>query len=234
MRLLLFDIDGTLVDTRGAGLAALLDAVEDVFEVPRASVPALDLAGATDGAVLRTLFQHLGLNDERTTRERYLTCYLSHLERRLHEDSFGGVSLPGVMGLIGALAQMPRVRLGLLTGNVRAGAERKLKRFELDAFFEEGAFGDDADDRNLSGPVAVRRFESRVGHAILSDEVIVIGDTVKDVACATALGARCLAVATGVHGRSGLVESGAWRCVDDLTDTAGLVELLTGPLKWEA
>jgi phosphoglycolate phosphatase-like HAD superfamily hydrolase len=230
MRLLLFDIDGTLVDTRGAGLAALLDAVEEVFEVPRGSVPPLDLAGATDGAVLRALFQHLGLADEASLRQRYLTHYLKHLERRLHDDAFHGVSLPGVMGLITELARLPEVGLGLLTGNVRAGAGHKLKRFGLDAFFEEGAFGDDADDRNLLGPVAVRRFESRVGRAIPVDEVIVIGDTVKDVACAKALGARCLAVATGVHGRAGLVESGAWHCLDDLEEVAKVVELLTGPL----
>jgi phosphoglycolate phosphatase-like HAD superfamily hydrolase len=227
MRLLLFDIDGTLVDTRGSGLAALLDAVEDVFQVPRESVPALDLAGATDGAVLRTLFQHLGRVDDLHTRQRYLECYVQHLERRLCGDAFAGVCLPGVMGLMAELARLPEVRLGLLTGNVRAGADRKLKRFELERFFEEGAFGDDADDRNLLGPVAVQRFEKRLGKPIPVEEVIVIGDTVKDVACARALGARCLAVATGVQGRTGLLESGAWHCLDDLQNTDQVVNLLT-------
>lgn len=230
MRLLLFDIDGTLVDTRGAGLASLLDAVEEVFEVSRESVPPLDLAGATDGAVLRTLFRDLGLKDEPRLRRKYLDAYLDHLARRLSDDEFAGVSLPGVPGLIEVLAEVPHVSLGLLTGNVRAGAEHKLRRFDLNGFFVEGAFGDDADDRNLLGPVAVGRFEVLLGKSIPVDEVIVIGDTVKDVACARALGARCLAVATGTHGRAGLLESGAWHCLDDFQDTERVVKLLTGPL----
>jgi phosphoglycolate phosphatase len=229
MRLLLFDIDGTLMDTRGAGLAALLDAVEDVFEVGRDTVPALDLAGATDGGVMRSLFGSLGREDDVEVRRRYLECYLGHLKRRLNDEAFVGVALPGVFELMEALVTVPDVKLGVLTGNVRVGAEHKLRRFALDHYFEDGAFGDDADDRNLLGPVAVKRFESQLGMSIPADEVIIIGDTVKDVACARAFGARCLAVATGVHGRTGLVESGAWVMLDDLQDTAKVVSLLTEP-----
>jgi len=231
MRLLLFDIDGTLVDTRGAGLAALLDAAEDILEVERESVPVLDLAGATDGGVMRSLFGALGRADDAAIRQRYLECYLGHLKRRLQDEAFGGEALPGVATLMEALAKVPQVKLGLLTGNVRMGADHKLRRFALDHYFEDGAFGDDADDRNLLGPVAVRRFEAQAGVGIPVDEVIIIGDTVKDVACARALGARCLAVATGVHGRTGLVESGAWICLDDLQDTERVVMLLTGSLE---
>jgi phosphoglycolate phosphatase-like HAD superfamily hydrolase len=77
--------------------------------------------------------------------------------------------------------------------------------------------------------VALKRFEAQVGKRIPADEVIIIGDTVKDVACAQAFGARCLAVATGVHGRTGLVESGAWVMLDDLRDTARVMSLLTEP-----
>lgn len=229
MRLLLFDIDGTLVDTRGAGLAALLDAVEDVFEVGRDAVPALDLAGATDGGVMRSLFGSLGREDDVEVRRRYLECYLGHLKRRLNDESFVGVALPGVFELMEALVTVPGVKMGVLTGNVRVGADHKLRRFALNHYFDDGAFGDDADDRNLLGPVAVKRFESQLGMSIPADEVIIIGDTVKDVACARAFGARCLAVATGVHGRTGLMESGAWVMLDDLLDTAKVVSLLTEP-----
>lgn len=227
MRLLLFDIDGTLVDTRGAGLAALLDAVEEVLEVDRNTVPALDLAGATDGGVMRSLFGSLGLSDEVDRRRKYLDCYLGHLERRLHDDCFAGVALPGVFELLEELAGLTHVKLGVLTGNVRTGANHKLRRFALDHYFEDGAFGDDADDRNLLGPVALGRFETKVGRPIPVDDVIIIGDTVKDVACAKAFGAKCLAVATGVHGSEGLVESGAWICLEDLRDTKRVVSLLT-------
>ena len=229
MRLLLFDIDGTLVDTRGAGLAALLDAVEDVFEVRRETVPPLDLAGATDGGVVRSLLGALGRVDEAEIRSRYLECYLGHLKRRLHEEAFAGVTLPGVLELMEALVTVPGVKMGVLTGNVRVGAEHKLRRFALDHYFEDGAFGDDADDRNLLGPVALKRFEAQLGKRIPADEVIIIGDTVKDVACARAFGARCLAVATGVHGRTGLVEGGAWVMLDDLRDTERVMALLTEP-----
>jgi phosphoglycolate phosphatase len=226
MRLLLFDIDGTLVDTRGAGLAALLDAVEQVFEVDRESIPALDLAGATDGGVMRTLFGHLGIPDDLAIRARFIEAYLKRLEHRLNAAYFEGVTLPGVLELVQALSGEEQVMMGLLTGNVRGGAEQKLRRFNLHSFFVDGSFGDDADDRNLLGPVAVKRFEERCGRGIMPAEVIVIGDTPRDVACAAAFGARCLAVATGVHGRTGLDGSGAWMCLDDLRDTRQVVELL--------
>ncbi len=231
MRLLLFDIDGTLVDTRGAGLTALLDAVEEVFERDRREIPTLDLAGATDFGVVQWLFQQLGRAPEPEIRDRYLTVYLRHLQRRLDESQFGGVELPGVRRLLEALGQLQagqqeRVALGLLTGNVREGAMRKLRRFDLAHWFGEGAFGDDAADRNLLGPIAVQRFDARLGRGFGPDQVLVIGDTTKDVACAQAMGARCLAVATGTHERERLEQAGAWRCLDDLTDTALVVEWL--------
>ena len=227
MRLLLFDIDGTLVDTRGAGLGALLDAVEEVLEVSREVVPPLDLAGATDGGVIRTLFAQFGRPDHPAARQTYIGNYLRHLERRLHDDLFAGVALPGVSELLQALAAVPDVALGLLTGNVRAGAETKLKRFNLHGFFRNGAFGDDAEDRNLLGPVAVKRFEAALGRDIKPEQVIVIGDTVRDVDCAAALGARCLAVATGTHDRQRLEGSSPRHCLDDLRDTARVLDLLT-------
>lgn len=231
MRLLLFDIDGTLVDTRGAGLTALLDAVEEVFETDRREVPPLDLAGATDYGVVEWLFQQLGRVPEAELRDRYLTVYLKHLQRRLDEPQFAGVALPGVRILLEALGQVQaaeeeRVALGLLTGNVREGAMRKLRRFDLAHWFGEGAFGDDAADRNLLGPIAVQRFDERLGRGFGPDQVLVIGDTTRDVACAQAMGARCLAVATGTHERERLERAGAWRCVDDLTDTTLVMEWL--------
>jgi phosphoglycolate phosphatase len=227
MRLLLFDIDGTLVDTRGAGLTALLDAVEEVFEVERTVLPPLDLAGATDFGVVNWLFGELGCEPEEGLRRRYLDVYLRYLELRLNESLFGGVTLPGVRSLLAALEERGEaVTLGLLTGNVREGAMRKLRRFDLAQWFEEGAFGDDAADRNLLGPIAVRRFDERLGYRFEPEEVIVIGDTTRDVACARAMGARCLAVATGTHERERLQQAGAWQCLDDLTDTGRVTNLL--------
>jgi len=228
MRLLLFDIDGTLVDTCGAGLTALLDAVEEVFEVERSVLPPLDLAGATDFGVVNWLFGELGRAPDDTLRGRYVEAYLRHLQRRLDEPQFVGIALPGVRLLLAALRNAgEQVVLGLLTGNVREGAMRKLRRFDLAHWFEEGAFGDDAADRNLLGPIAVQRFDARLGWGFTADQVIVIGDTTRDVACAQAMGARCLAVTTGTHKRERLQQAGAWRCLDDLTETDRVVDLLT-------
>ncbi len=227
MRLLLFDIDGTLLDTGGAGREALLDAGAEVFQIERAAMPPLDLAGATDGSVMRGLFQHFAVQDEPALRQRFITAYLVHLQARLHAGDFPGVLLPGTRALIQTLQTQPDAfALGLLTGNVRHGATLKLRRFDLHEPFADGAFGDDADDRDHLGPVAVRRFEALLQRRFDAGQVIVIGDTIKDVRCAAALGARCLAVATGAHDRALLEQEGAWRCLDNLSDTSQVLDLL--------
>lgn len=225
-RLLLFDIDGTLLDTGGAGGASLLDAVEDIFSVRRESLPPLNLAGATDGGVIRELFTQLGHPMEAAAVRRYLDIYLGHLERRLAHADFPGVLLPGVEALLQTLVADGRADLGLLTGNVRRGAQMKLQRFGLHPHFIEGAFGDDAEDRNLLGPVAMQRMSQTTGRQYSAQDVIVIGDTPKDIACAHAIGARCLAVGTGHFQAETLRSHSPWLCLSDLSDTSAVREAL--------
>jgi phosphoglycolate phosphatase len=225
-RLLLFDIDGTLLDTGGAGGASLLDAAEEVLGVPRESLPPLDLAGATDGGVIRRLFGQTGHEVSDALVRQYLACYLQRLQSRLKHESFAGETLPGVQSLLSLLMNCAGVDLGLLTGNVRAGADAKLRRFQLNSYFQDGAFGDDAEDRNLLGPVALRRMQAVTGRTYRIDQIIVIGDTPKDIACAHALGARCLAVGTGHFTAEALAAHEPWKVLEDLTEFQQVCDLL--------
>jgi phosphoglycolate phosphatase-like HAD superfamily hydrolase len=225
-RLLLFDIDGTLLDTGGAGGASLLDAAEALFGISRQELPPLDLAGATDGGVVRRLFGQVGPVFEPQTVAAYLDCYLEHLRRRLYHEAFAGQTLPGIGALLSELESHGGADIGLLTGNVRRGAEMKLARFDLHGRFIEGAFGDDAEDRNLLGPVAMRRMTESTGHDYAVEDVIIIGDTPKDIACAHAIGARCLAVSTGHFKAPALRVHEPWQCLENLAETQRVCELL--------
>lgn len=225
-KLLLFDIDGTLLDTGGSGGASLLDAVEQLFGVSRQELPPLDLAGATDGGVVRRLFQQVGRDFHPDAMAAYVDCYLGHLDRRLQAPGFVGRTLPGVVELLNALRVAGSADIGLLTGNVRRGAELKLQRFDLQHHFLDGAFGDDAEDRNLLGPVAMDRVSSLTGRRYAVEDVIVIGDTPKDISCAHAIGARCLAVGTGYFEAEALRMHQPWLCLENLAETQRVCDLL--------
>ena len=225
-RLLLFDIDGTLIDSNGAGGAAVLDAAEEHFGIHRDELPPLQLAGATDPAIAMDVFNLMKRAHTREDVFAFLDRYLANLQRRLQAEDFSGFTLPGVNALLDALSVESEAHLGLLTGNVKRGAEIKLTRHGLFDRFIDGGFGSDHHDRNQLGPVALQRMQNATGTRYDIADVIVIGDTPKDIRCAEAFGAKCLAVATGQYSADELRALNPWRTVESFADVPAMVELL--------
>lgn len=225
-RLLLFDIDGTLIDSHGAGGAAILDAAEAYFGIERAQLPSLQLAGSTDPAIAMDVFGHLGREHCPEVIFEFLDHYLVNLERRLHAADFTGFLLPGVRDLLEALRGEADAHLGLLTGNIRRGAAIKLTHHGIFDRFLDGGFGCDHHDRNQLGPIATRRMQIATGTIYNPAEILIIGDTPKDIRCAAACGARCLAVATGEYSVEELQAHMPWRVIDSFADVASTVQLM--------
>lgn len=208
-RLLLFDIDGTLLTTGGAGEHGFSEAFAACFGVDD-NLATIDFAGATDTGIVGMLFDKHGLPPTPENHAKFHAAYLPRLEANLAR--FPGRLMPGVPELLAdlrAVAPEHGLMLGLLTGNFRAAAELKLSRYGLHHFFdwERSAFADDQADRNQLGPAALRRARDLHGAGAFPDharDVLVLGDTLRDIGCARACGASVLAVATGRHDRATL------------------------------
>ena len=221
MNICLFDIDGTLLHSGGAGKAALENAFTDEFKIPlRHYVP---YAGRTDRAIIRDLFRSHGIDDTPEATTRLLSCYLARLPGTLH--SCQGRVLPGIHYLLDWLRDDGGFRIGLLTGNVRAGARAKLGNFGLFDRFAFGGFGDHHFDRDDVAREALSSVREHVGADCASDRVWVIGDTPLDVKCARAIGARAVAVATGLHTVEQLAAAQPDLVLPDLSDSKPLVSL---------
>lgn len=226
-KLLLFDIDGTLVDAGGAGLKALREGFLEAFpQHCTDEFPSLELGGATDHGVAADLFDHFGVEDHPEHRKRFFRAYTVRLERGLATHSLAGKArlLPGVPDLLTRLSDRGDHRLAILTGNLREGARIKLRHFAIDHHFslEAGAYGDDHHDRNELGPIARLRAVGFFGEEFAPEDIVVIGDTLRDIACARAFGAKVLAVATGAASRDELEKGRPDRLVEDFTETADI------------
>lgn len=195
MRIYLFDIDGTLIVSGGAGRAALAEAMEVAFKIPlRHDV---DLHGRTDRWIGKQLLEQHGLPNSDENWGRLREAYLQLLPTKLHQRA--GSVLPGVIDLLQQLQQDQDAAVGLLTGNVRRGADIKLSHFALDAFVTSksfGGFGDLHDCRNRVAADALTSARDALGD-IRVEDVWVVGDTPRDIDCARAIGAKAAAVATG-------------------------------------
>lgn len=223
-RLVLFDIDGTLVDVRGAGLGALRRAAADLHGD---GCPELDLRGATDRGLARDILGAYGVEPSEEALCCFFDAYLAHLEASLGRDDFDGEVLPGVRELLDSL-RAAGATLGLLTGNIAAGAAAKMARFGLSAYFRFGAYGDDHHDRNELGPIAMRRALEAHGRMFTAAETVVVGDTPRDVDCGKALGALTLCVATGAFGADELRAAGADVVVESFADRGAVLTAFGG------
>jgi phosphoglycolate phosphatase-like HAD superfamily hydrolase len=221
---LLFDIDGTLINTGGAGRRAIDAAFEQVAGV-REACASVPLAGMTDRAIVRAAFAAAGRAPSERDIDAVLDAYLVALAIEV-AVSPGYRVLAGVMAALDAVGDVAGVAVGLGTGNVRRGAILKLARGGLDGRFAFGGFGCDHEARSEILRVAAGRGAERLGAPIAACRVVVIGDTPRDVAAAQAIGAECIAVATGRYGAAELARSGPTRVLADLADDDAVPALL--------
>ena len=230
-KLILFDIDGTLVLTGGAGGRAMARAFEDVFGLQH-GMASISMAGRTDAWIVAQMAANHGLTCTPDLFGRFHHAYIGHLQEEIHKPGPQKGVLPGVRELLDALATHDRAHLALLTGNFERGAQIKLEYFDLWRYFEAGAFGDRTHDRNSLLDTARERVVAAGGPSVAAADTVVVGDTPLDVAVAVAAGARSLAVATGSYDLAALRESGADVVVEDLRDVDAVLEglgLISGP-----
>jgi phosphoglycolate phosphatase len=195
VRLVLFDIDGTLVRTGGAGVKAFAKTFASEFNAAD-GFERLKFAGRTDTGLVREFFSFHQIAPTPQNLQRFFERYVFWLDHILRDSKTE--LCPGVWEFIHELQALPQAPLlGVLTGNIRLGAEIKLRHFNLWHVFQAGAFGDDHEERDQIAAVARQRGSRILGEDLHGDQVLVIGDTPHDIRCARAIGAKALAVATG-------------------------------------
>ena len=224
--LVLFDIDGTLVLTGRAGMRAMNRACADIVGHETA-LTGITVAGRTDWIILDDAFRLNGRTLDQAHLDAVRNRYVEHLKEEIELPGEGAKEvMPGIRELLDALQARDNVAVGLLTGNFVESARIKLEYFDLWRYFPCGAFGGDASDRNALVPIAIARArECGIANAAPAD-VLVVGDTPHDIACAQAVGARSVAVATGGFSVDQLQAAGADVVFEDLSDTAAFLELV--------
>lgn len=193
--LILWDIDGTIIVSHGAGVRAMERAFQQQFQQP-CDLSKIDWAGRTDSWITSEVLRHNQLPVTPENIQTYLESYLSLLPVELANGQQGQV-LPGILELLETLHHHPAIVQGLLTGNMRRGAQFKLTHYQVWHYFEFGAFADDSPSRNDLGPHAQRRARELHGIEFAPENTYIIGDTPHDIACGKVIGAHTIAVATG-------------------------------------
>jgi phosphoglycolate phosphatase len=222
-RLLLFDIDGTLIHSGGAGVHALKSAFRERFGIDD-DLRGIEIAGMTDSGIVTSILNKHNIPAKTENVSAFLDSYVHFLSLELPRRE--GKLLPGVLELLEKLKSRPHLVLALLTGNVSRGAQLKLEHYGVWHFFEFGAFADDHHDRNRLGSFARARAREKHGREFSAPQIDVIGDTPRDIACGKAIGARTIAVATGTWSREQLAKHQPDFLIDDLSDVDGTIHTL--------
>lgn len=224
-RLLLFDIDGTLIRSAGAGRAAMDVSFEKIFHVQN-GFEGIHMMGRTDPGILQEAFDNHGIAWEESKVEAFKETYFRTLEEGIDEPREGKRVCPGILEILNQLQDDPNVVIALLTGNWRNSGFIKLVHFEIDHYFILGAFGDDSADRSELVPVAMKRFRGKYDCPIASEEVFVIGDTPLDIISARPHGVKTVAVATGFHSTDDLSVESPDFLFEDFSDVCKVMKVL--------
>lgn len=222
-KLILWDIDGTLIVSGRAGIFALARAFLKIYG-REPDFSKLEVSGRTDKWIAAQVLEQQGIaataENIHAYLESYLECLLGELQTR------PGRVLPGILELLEKLRTDPEVAQGLLTGNLQRGARIKLEHFKVWHYFAFGAFGDDSPIRNELGPHAVRRAGERHAVQFAPENVFVIGDTPHDIECGRAIGAKTIAVATGNFSHADLERHKPTAVFPDFSNTAAFLSLI--------
>jgi phosphoglycolate phosphatase-like HAD superfamily hydrolase len=222
MYIILFDIDGTLLNSGGAGKAAIEAALLEDFGLPALRTQ-VSYSGRTDRSIIRDLLRFHELAETPENFARLIAGYLRRLPDSLRQQQ--GKILPGIAELLQQLAKRDDVVLGLLTGNLVEGAKLKLGHFGLFDFFAFGSFGDRHWERNDVAREALEAVRKHLDGEVDPSQIWVIGDTPLDVACARAIGAKAVAVATGWHSLDELAQCHPDVLLPDLANAQPLLKL---------
>jgi phosphoglycolate phosphatase len=221
-KLLLWDIDGTIIGTKGAGETAMNRAFKEVFNFD-ADLYAIDYSGRTDPLLGRMLCEYYGLSDSPTINQAFVDAYVRNLSEILSETP--ATLLPG-MGALEILSKRTDCLQGLLTGNVRSGGKVKLESVDVWQYFKFGSFADNCFNRNELASKALEIALDYCGVAFSQEQTFVIGDTPRDVECGQQIQAQTIAVATGKYSLVELAESDPDFLFEDFSDTEAFLAIL--------
>jgi len=220
--LILFDIDGTLLRSQGAGVRAMEQALRSIHG-EHASLRGIEVAGRLDVLIWRDARRRLGLDAADEAHGRFRALYAANL-RSLFDSGVEARALPGVTEIVNEVHEAADLTLGVLTGNYAETGRLKMRHAGLDPDrFIIDAWGDEGESRRDLPPVAIRRFEERAGRAIHATDVVIIGDTPHDVDCARHHGCRSIGVATGQFSAEQLRGAGADLAVESLAATGAIL-----------